>query len=200
MSAASAPAAAKPRLRRRYEEEVVAQLVSGGRYPNRMAVPRLEKIVVHMGVGKATQDPKALDRAVEDLRAITGQAPFVTRARKSEAAFKLKKGQAIGAKVTLRGRRMWEFLDRLTTAALPRVRDFRGLDPRGLDGRGAYSFGIKEQIIFPEIDFDKIDAVRGMDVTIVTSARDDDGAFELLKALGFPLRSREAKPPAGSER
>lgn len=189
----------KPRMRLRYESEVVPGLVAGGLYPNPMAVPRLEKIVVNMGVGKATADPKLLDRAVEELRTITGQQPCITRARKSEAAFKLKEGTAIGAKVTLRGTRMYEFFDRLATGALPRVRDFRGLDPRGFDGRGNYTFGVREQIIFAEIDFDKVDAVRGMDITIVTTARTNAEGYALLKAMGLPLRPLSAEAPDGAK-
>ncbi len=153
-----------------------------------MQVPRLEKIVVNMGVGRATQQPSLLEGAVEDLTAITGQKPLVTRARRSIAAFKLREGNAIGAKVTLRGDRMWEFLDRLISIAIPRIRDFRGLPPDAFDGRGNYTFGVDEQLIFPEINYDKIDTVRGMDITIVTTATDDAGGRALLDALGFPFR------------
>ncbi|HEX2023355.1 MAG TPA: 50S ribosomal protein L5 [Acidimicrobiales bacterium] len=156
--------------------------------PNVMQVPRLEKIVVNMGVGRATQQPSLLEGAVEDLTAITGQKPLVTRARRSIAAFKLREGNAIGAKVTLRGDRMWEFLDRLISIAIPRVRDFRGLPPNAFDGRGNYTFGVDEQLIFPEINYDKIDTVRGMDITIVTTATDDAGGRALLDSFGFPFR------------
>ncbi|HEV3401225.1 MAG TPA: 50S ribosomal protein L5 [Acidimicrobiales bacterium] len=156
--------------------------------PNVMQVPRLEKIVVNMGVGRATQQPSLLEGAVEDLTAITGQKPLVTRARRSIAAFKLREGNAIGAKVTLRGDRMWEFLDRLISIAIPRIRDFRGLPPHAFDGRGNYTFGVDEQLIFPEINYDKIDTVRGMDITIVTTATDDAGGRALLDSFGFPFR------------
>lgn len=155
-----------------------------------MAVPKLDKIVLNMGVGEATGDAKALDRAVEDLRTITGQQPRICRARRSEANFKLREGQAIGAKVTLRGRMMYEFLERLIAVALPRVRDFRGVPTNGFDKRGNYTFGIKEQIIFPEINFDMIDKTRGMDVTFVTTAENDTDARELLAQMGMPFRKR----------
>jgi large subunit ribosomal protein L5 len=158
-----------------------------------MQVPRLEKIVVNMGVGRATQQPSLLEGAVADLTVITGQKPFVTKATKSIAGFKLREGNSIGAKVTLRGDRMWEFLDRLISLAIPRVRDFRGLSPTSFDGRGNYTFGVTEQLIFPEIDYDKIDATRGMDITIVTTARTDAEGRALLDAFGFPFR-REGQP------
>jgi large subunit ribosomal protein L5 len=157
-----------------------------------MRVPRLEKIVVNMGVGDAVRDSKVLDAAVEDLAIITGQRPVVTKARKSVAAFKLREGMSIGARVTLRGARMWEFLDRLLSTALPRIRDFRGLNPKSFDGHGNYSIGVTEQLIFPEIDYDKVAAVRGMDITIVTTARDDDEGRALLRALGFPFAGMAA--------
>jgi large subunit ribosomal protein L5 len=156
-------------------------------------VPRFSKIVVNMGVGGATQDTKLLDAAVGDLRTITGQQPMTTRAKKSIAAFKLRKGMPIGAKVTLRGDRMWEFYDRLVSLAIPRIRDFRGLNPKSFDVRGNYTFGVTEQLIFPEIDYDKIDTVRGMDITICTSSRTDDEGRALLRALGFPFRRTEAQ-------
>jgi large subunit ribosomal protein L5 len=157
-----------------------------------MRVPRLEKIVVNMGVGEAVRDSKLLDSAVEELAIITGQRPVVTKARKSIAAFKLREGMSIGARVTLRGARMWEFLDRLLSTALPRIRDFRGLNPKSFDGHGNYSIGVTEQLIFPEIDYDKIASVRGMDITIVTTARDDDEGRALLRALGFPFAGMAA--------
>jgi large subunit ribosomal protein L5 len=153
-----------------------------------MEVPRLEKIVLNCGVGKATQQASLLEGAVADLRTITGQKPLVTRAKKSIAGFKVREGNPIGAKVTLRGARMWEFFDRLITLAIPRIRDFRGLDPNGFDGRGNYSFGVTEQLIFPEIDYDKVDTVRGMDITIVTTARTNAEGKALLDAFGFPFR------------
>lgn len=158
-------------------------------YRNVMEVPRLEKVVINMGVGEAVQDPKQLDAAVADLTAISGQKPVVTRARRSIAAFKLRKGMAIGAKVTLRGDRMYHFLDKLINVALPRIRDFRGVSPDSFDGRGNYSLGIREQLIFPEIQYDKVDRVRGMDITIATTARTDEEAAELLRLLGMPFRT-----------
>ena len=153
-----------------------------------MLVPRMQKIVVNMGVGRATQQASLLEGAVRDLTTITGQKPLVTRAKKSIAGFKLREGNAIGAKVTLRGDRMWEFFDRLVSLAIPRIRDFRGLSPKGFDGRGNYTFGVTEQLIFPEIDYDKIDSPRGMDITIVTTARNDAEGRALLDAFGFPFR------------
>jgi large subunit ribosomal protein L5 len=176
-----------PRLKTRYLNEVVPALQREMGISNRMRVPRLEKIVVNMGVGEAIRDGKLLDAALEDLATITGQKAAITRARKSIAAFKLRAGMPIGAKVTLRGSRMWEFLDRLLSTALPRIRDFRGLDPEDFDGGGNYSIGVTEQLIFPEIDYDKVVKVRGMDITIVTTAADDDEARGLLRALGFPF-------------
>ena len=158
---------------------------------NVMQVPRLEKIVLNCGVGRATQQQSLLDGAVADLTLITGQKPLVTRAKKSIAGFKLREGNAIGAKVTLRGDRMWEFYDRLVSVAIPRIRDFRGLNPNSFDGRGNYTFGVTEQLIFPEIDYDKIDTVRGMDITIVTTGTTDDQGRALLRALGFPFRRDE---------
>ena len=177
-----------PRLRVRYREEVVPALRDQLGLSNVMQVPRLEKVVVNMGVGEAIKDGRLLDAAIEDLQTITGQRPVVTKARKSIAGFKLREGMAIGAKVTLRGARMYEFLDRLVSIALPRIRDFRGLSPKSFDGRGNYSLGIREQIIFPEINYDDVDAVRGLDVTITTSAETDEAALALLRELGFPLR------------
>jgi large subunit ribosomal protein L5 len=177
-----------PRLKQRYESEVRPQLQRGLGLRNVMEVPRLEKIVLNCGVGLATQQPSLLDGAVADLTVITGQKPLVTRAKKSIAGFKLRAGNPIGAKVTLRGDRMWEFYDRLVSLAIPRIRDFRGMEPRAFDGRGNYTFGVTEQLIFPEIDYDQIDTVRGMDISIVTTARADDEGRALLTALGFPFR------------
>ncbi len=178
---------AGPRLKEWYRSEVLPGLQRELDLANPMRVPRLEKIVVNMGVGDAVRDAKLLDAAAADLAIITGQKPAITRARKSIAAFKLRAGMAIGAKVTLRGARMWEFLDRLLSTALPRIRDFRGLDPEGFDGSGNYSIGVTEQLIFPEIDYDKVVKVRGMDITIVTTAPDDEEGRALLRALGFPF-------------
>jgi large subunit ribosomal protein L5 len=162
-------------------------MVSERGYANVMQVPRLDKIVLNMGVGEATKDGRMLDDAIADLTTITGQKPVITKARKSIAGFKLREGMPIGAKVTLRGDRMWEFLDRLLALALPRIRDFRGLNPDAFDGRGNYTLGVTEQLIFPEIDYDKVSKVRGMDITVVTTAKDDDEGRALLVALGFPL-------------
>jgi large subunit ribosomal protein L5 len=181
-------ATARPRLKERYDREVRGQLKDALSLSNIMEVPRLEKIVVNMGVGKATQQPSLLEGAVRDLTLITGQKPTVTKAKKSIAGFKLREGNSIGAKVTLRGDRMWEFFDRLVSLAIPRIRDFRGLPPSGFDGRGNYTFGVTEQLIFPEVDYDKIDATRGMDITIVTTARTNAEGRALLDAFGFPFR------------
>jgi len=177
----------RPRLRVKYDTEVRAALKEQLGLANVMQVPRLEKIVINMGVGKATQQPSLLEGAVRDLEQITGQKPLVTKAKKSIASFKLREGNSIGAKVTLRGDRMWEFLDRLIALAIPRIRDFRGL-PVKFDGRGNYTFGVTEQTIFPEIDYDKVDSPRGMDITFVTTARTDDEGKALLDAFGFPFR------------
>jgi large subunit ribosomal protein L5 len=176
-----------PRLKEMYQSEIVSKLKEELALANVNEVPRLDKIVVNMGVGSAVQDAKQLDAAIEDLRIITGQQPMVTRARKSIAGFKIRQGMPIGAKVTLRGDRMWEFFDRLVSTAIPRIRDFRGLNPDSFDGRGNYSMGVTEQLIFPEIDYDKVDRVRGMDITFVTSAKDDEQARALLGAFGFPF-------------
>ena len=184
---AAAPAS-RPRLRQRYDGEIRSALKSELGVANIMQVPRLEKIVINMGVGRATQQPSLLEGAVRDLEVISGQKPLVTRAKKSIAGFKLRENNAIGAKVTLRGDRMWEFLDRLISLAIPRVRDFRGLPPNAFDGRGNYTFGVGEQLIFPEIDYDKVDSPRGMDISIVTTARTDDEGRALLAAFGFPFR------------
>ena len=179
-----------PRLKEKYNKELVSALKSELNIDNVNEVPRLNKIVVNMGVGAAAGDAKLLDHAVEDMRTITGQQPMITRAKKSIAGFKVREGQAIGCKVTLRGDRMWEFLDRLLATAIPRVRDFRGLSTTSFDGRGNYSMGVTEQLIFPEIEYDKIDRTRGMDITFVTTAHEDEGAYALLKALGFPFKDR----------
>jgi large subunit ribosomal protein L5 len=184
--------AERPRLERRYREELLPRLMEELGASNPWQVPRLEKIVVNTGVGEAARDAKALDGALVDLATITGQKPVVTKAKKSIASFKLREGMSIGAKVTLRGARMWEFLDRLLATALPRIRDFRGLNPRAFDGRGNYTIGLTEQLVFPEIDYDKIDAVRGMDITIVTTARNDEEGRALLRALGLPLQEEAA--------
>jgi large subunit ribosomal protein L5 len=187
-----------PRLKERYRQEVLPALQRELGMDNPMRVPRLEKIVVNMGVGDAIRDAKLLDAAVADLTTITGQKPAITKARKSIAAFKLRTGMSIGAKVTLRGARMWEFLDRLLSTALPRIRDFRGLDPGAFDGSGNFSIGVTEQLIFPEIDYDKVTKVRGMDITIVTTAQDDDEARALLRGLGFPFAGQPAVSAAAS--
>jgi large subunit ribosomal protein L5 len=176
-----------PRLKTRYQTEVLPALQRELGIDNPMRVPRLEKIVVNAGVGDAIRDSKLLDAVVEDLATITGQKPAVTKARKSIANFKLRAGMTIGAKVTLRGNRMWEFLDRLLSTALPRIRDFRGLNPNAFDGRGNFTLGVTEQLIFPEIDYDKVVKVRGMDITVVTTAENDEEARSLLRALGFPF-------------
>ena len=181
-----------PRMKQRFREEIVPLLKDELGLANVMQVPRLEKIVVNMGVGDAVKDGRMLEAAIADLEVITGQKPVVTKARKSIAGFKLREGMAIGAKVTLRGDRMWEFLDRLVSLALPRIRDFRGLDLSGFDGRGNYTLGVTEQLIFPEVDYDKVLKVRGMDITVVTTATDDDAGRSLLIALGFPFAGVEA--------
>ncbi len=177
-----------PRLKANYNATVRAELQETLELGNIMQVPRFEKIVINMGVGRATQQASLLEGAIRDLEVITGQKPIVTRARKSVAGFKLRAGNAIGAKVTLRGDRMWEFLDRLIALAIPRIRDFRGLDPKSFDGHGNYTFGVGEQLIFPEIEYDKIDATRGMDITIVTSGVTDEQGRALLSAFGFPFK------------
>lgn len=180
------------RLREKYRSEVHDELKKKLGVTNPMLVPTLDKIVVNMGVGEAINDSKLIDAAVEDLTIITGQRPKVNKSRKSIANFKLREGMAVGASVTLRGDRMWEFLDRLIAVAIPRIRDFRGLNPNSFDGRGNYSFGVTEQLIFPEIDYDKVVKVRGMDVTIGTTAKDDEGGRALLEAFGFPFRRQQA--------
>jgi len=189
-----------PRLRARYETEIVASLMKRFSYTNKMQVPRLSKIVINMGVGEAVTNPKLVDAAVQELTAITGQKPVITRAKKAIATFKLREGMSIGTKVTLRRDRMYEFVDRLVNIALPRVRDFRGLNGKSFDGRGNFAMGLKEQIVFPEIEYDKIDALRGMDIAINTSARTDDEARALLTAFRFPFRHDPVvKPQAPSE-
>jgi large subunit ribosomal protein L5 len=177
-----------PRLKEKYLTEVAPALVEQLGYTNVNQVPRLSKIVVNMGVGAAAQDVKMLDAAVADLTIVTGQKPLITRAKKSIAGFKIRKGMPIGAKVTLRGDRMWEFMDRLLAAALPRIRDFRGINPNSFDGRGNYSMGVDEQLIFPEIDYDKVDRTRGMDITFVTTANTDEECRALLDAFAFPFK------------
>jgi len=177
-----------PRLKERYRAEIIGELRKQFDYTNVMQVPGVTKVVVNMGVGDAARDSKLIDGAVKDLTAITGQKPTVTKARKSIAQFKLREGQPIGAHVTLRGDRMWEFLDRLVSIALPRIRDFRGLSPKQFDGNGNYTFGLNEQSMFHEIDQDRIDRVRGMDITVVTTAKTDDEGRTLLKLLGFPFK------------
>jgi len=184
----TATTTAAPRLKTRYREEIAGKLRDEFTYENVMQIPGLTKIVVNMGVGDAARDSKLIEGAIRDLATITGQKPQVTKARKSIAQFKLREGQPIGAHVTLRGDRMWEFLDRLLSLALPRIRDFRGLSPKQFDGRGNYTFGLTEQVMFHEIDQDKIDRVRGMDITVVTTATNDDEGRALLRHLGFPFK------------
>jgi len=175
-------------LQTRYREEIAKQMMEEFGYDNPMEVPRISKVVINIGVGEALDNPKSLDGAVEDLRQITGQQPVITKARKSIANFKLREGRAIGVKVTLRGDRMWALLDRLINVALPRTRDFRGVSPDTFDGRGNYTIGLREQLIFPEIQYDKIDKVRGMEITVVTTAKTDEEGRRLLKLLGMPFR------------
>lgn len=178
-----------PRMRRRYVDEAVPALQKQFQYANVMQLPKLEKIVINMGLGAAVANPKIIDAAVEEMRAITGQKPMVTRATKAIAGFKLRAGLPIGTMVTLRAERMWEFLDRLVTLALPRVRDFKGVSPRGFDGKGNYTLGLKEQIIFPEIDYDKVSEIKGMNISFVTTAQTDEEGRALLRALGMPFRT-----------
>jgi len=185
-----------PRLKADYDERIVPAMTERFGYKNRMEVPRLDKIVINMGVGEATQDKKRVETAAAELQQIAGQKPVITKAKKSIAQFKLREGMPIGCKVTLRRERMFEFLDRLVTIALPRVRDFRGLNPRSFDGRGNYAMGLKEQIIFPEINYDQIDKVRGMDVIITTTAKTDEEARELLRLFNFPFPQEEQKQAA----
>jgi large subunit ribosomal protein L5 len=190
------PADYTPRLKREFADRIVAAMTERFGYKNRLEVPRLEKIVINMGVGEATQDKKKVETAAAEMQAIAGQKPVITKAKKSIAQFKLREGMPIGCKVTLRRDRMYEFLDRLVTVALPRVRDFRGLNPRSFDGRGNYALGLKEQIIFPEINYDQIDKVRGMDIIVTTTARTDEEARELLRLFNFPFPQEEQKAAA----
>src|SRR5215510_5618542 len=180
------------RLKERYAKEIAPALAKEFGYKNPMRVPKLEKIIINMGLGEAIQNPKIIDSAVNDLMTISGQRPVVTKAKKSIAAFKLREGMSVGATVTLRGDRMYEFLDRFVNIALPRVRDFRGVSPNSFDGRGNYTVGLRDQLIFPEIEYDKIDKLRGMEVTIVTTAKTDDHARTLLRLLGMPFSKKEA--------
>jgi len=187
-----------PRLKVRYRQEVLPRLRQELGFTNSMQVPRLQKVVLNMGVGDALKDARMLEAATQDLAVITGQRPVVTKARKSIAGFKLREGMSIGTKVTLRGDRMWEFVDRLITVAIPRIRDFRGLSRRSFDGHGNYTLGLTEQLIFPEVDYDKVVKVRGMDITITTTARTDDEGRALLIALGFPFEGAPAVSAAAS--
>jgi large subunit ribosomal protein L5 len=193
---AKVPADYKPRLKRDYDERIVKAMTERFGYKNRLEVPKLEKIVINMGVGEATQDKKRVETAAAEMQAIAGQKPVITKAKKSIAQFKLREGMPIGCKVTLRRERMYEFLDRLVTIALPRVRDFRGLNPKSFDGRGNYAMGLKEQIVFPEINYDQIDQVRGMDVIVTTTAKTDEEARELLRLFNFPFPAEEQKQAA----
>lgn len=186
------PSDYRPRLRVRYQEEIVPRLLDELGLSNVMEVPRLEKIVINMGLGDAVRDSRLLESAMQDLETIAGQKPVPTRARKSLASFKLRAGMPIGAKVTLRGTRMWEFCDRLLSVALPRIRDFRGLNPYAFDGQGNYTIGVSEQLIFPEIEYDKVERQLGMDITFATTARSPEEGYALLRSLGFPFREREA--------
>jgi large subunit ribosomal protein L5 len=181
-----------PRMKAIYDERIVAAMTGKFGYKNRMEIPRLDKIVLNMGVGEATQDKKRVDQAASEMELIAGQKPVITKAKKSIAQFKLREGMPIGVKVTLRRERMYEFLDRFITIALPRVRDFRGLNPKSFDGRGNYACGLKEQLVFPEINYDRIDKVRGLDVIVTTTAKTDDEARELLRLFGFPFPRDEA--------
>jgi large subunit ribosomal protein L5 len=189
---------ATPVMLARYRDEIVPALMTEFKYRNIMEVPRIEKLVVNIGMGEANDNPKALDFAVEDLRAITGQQPVITRAKKSIATYKLREGKAIGVKVTLRGEKMWALLDRLINIALPRIRDFRGV-PSKFDGRGNYTVGLREQLVFPEIQFDKIDKVRGMEITIVTSAQTDEEGRRLLTLMGMPFQDRQMRRTTGQK-
>ena len=186
----------KPRLKKQYEDSIIKAMTEKFGYKNPMEVPKLDKIVLNMGVGEATQDKKRVETAAAEMELIAGQKPVVTKAKKSIATFKLREGMPIGAKVTLRRERMYEFLDRLVTIALPRVRDFRGLNPKSFDGRGNYAMGLKEQIVFPEINYDRIDKVRGMDVIVTTTAKTDEEARELLRLFGFPFPAQQDQKQA----
>jgi large subunit ribosomal protein L5 len=185
-----------PRLRQRYDDEIVKAMTEKFGYQNRFEVPKLEKITLNMGVGEASQDKKKVQTAAEEMELIAGQKPVITKARKSIAQFKLREGMPIGCKVTLRRERMFEFLDRLVTIAMPRIRDFRGLNPKSFDGHGNYAMGIKEQIIFPEISYDKIEKVRGMDIIVTTTAKTDEEARELLRLFGFPFPAEQEEKEA----
>ncbi len=187
-AAGGRPPVANIKLKKSYQEEIVPALKKEFNYTNPMRIPRLVKVVVNMGVGEAIANPKSLEGAVSDMRAITGQAPVITKARKSISNFKLREGANIGCQVTLRGDIMWAFLEKVFNVVLPRIRDFQGISPKSFDGRGNYTFGLKEQIIFPEIDYDKVDKVRGMDICVVTTAQTDKEGFALLRALGCPFR------------
>jgi large subunit ribosomal protein L5 len=189
-------AAYTPRLRREYDERIVQAMTEKFGYKNRLEVPRLEKIVINMGVGEATQDKKKVETAAQEMELIAGQKPVVTKAKKSIAQFKLREGMPIGVKVTLRRERMYEFVDRLVTVALPRVRDFRGLNPKSFDGRGNYAMGLKEQLVFPEINYDRIEKVRGMDIIVTTTAKTDEEARELLRLFNFPFPREEDQKEA----
>ena len=182
-----------PRMKQRYEDSIAKAMTEKFGYANRMAIPKIEKITLNMGVGEGSQDKKKVTTALEEMKLIAGQQPVITRARKSIAGFKLREGMPIGVKVTLRGTRMYEFLDRLVTIAMPRIRDFRGLNPKSFDGAGNFAMGLKEQIIFPEISYDSIDTVRGMDVIVTTTANSDDEARELLRLFGFPFPQEQAE-------
>ena len=186
----------KPRLKKQYEDSIIKAMTEKFGYKNPMEVPKLDKIVLNMGVGEATQDKKRVETAAAEMELIAGQKPVVTKAKKSIATFKLREGMPIGVKVTLRRERMYEFLDRLVTIALPRVRDFRGLNPKSFDGRGNYAMGLKEQIVFPEINYDRIDKVRGMDVIVATTAKTDEEARELLRLFGFPFPAQQDQKQA----
>jgi len=188
------------RLREKYQSEVVPKLKERFEYKNPMMIPKLEKVVINMSVGEAIQNSKALEKAVDELTTISGQKPVITKAKKSIAAFKLREGMNIGAKVTLRGERMYVFLDKLFNVVLPRIRDFRGLNRKSFDGRGNYNLGLREQLVFPEINFDKVDKARGMDIVIVTSARNDEEATEFLTQMGLPLQKPAATTAAGATR
>ena len=188
---------AKARLKQRYEQEILPALVERFGYSTPMRAPRVTKVTVNMGVGDAKQDSRVLEAATDQLATITGQRPSVRRARKSIAQFKVREGMPVGVAVTLRGERSYEFLDRLMSVAIPRIRDFRGLNPRSFDGRGNYSLGVREQIIFPEVDYDEVDQVRGLDITITTTAQSDEEAFALLEAIGMPF-AREGRPEAAA--
>ncbi|MBU6430208.1 MAG: 50S ribosomal protein L5 [Cyanobacteria bacterium REEB65] len=188
-----------PRLKDRYLKEVAPALRKEFGYENAMAIPKVVKVVLNMGLGEATQNPKAVDAAANDMAQIAGQKPLITKAKKSIATFKVRAGMNIGCSVTLRGDRMWEFLDKFMNLALPRIRDFRGVSPKSFDGRGNYSLGIKEQLIFPEIDYDKIDRIRGMDISIVTTARTDEEARSLLRSLGMPFTTQQRQDAPAQE-